>query len=156
MIVWLAVGALPASATAGEIELFDFSLPNVLAPPSRLLQPGMHVHDCGDALDVYVTERVPLRGSMTVASRKARLQAFRTLAAFAYGRVGTREQDVTFTESETLGGEESASMSIRDRVETTGIVAGLQLAARILYEDSLLMVFVLPLSGEHPTADCLP
>ena len=154
VLVWLAVGTLPAWTTDREIEFLDFDLGDVLAPESPLLRPGMHVHDCGDALDVYVTERVPLIGGIRVASRRASLRAYRTLAAFVYGTVGSREQETVY--AETSAGGEAVGMSIRNRVSAAGVVAGLRPAARVLDGESLLMVFVLPLSGAHPTADCPP
>lgn len=155
LLVWTAAGAIPAWAADGEIEFLDFDLRQVLAPGSRLLRPGMHVHACGDdSMDVYVTVRVPLDGGIAVASRRATLRAFRTLSAFAYGSVGTRDQEVV--RGETPAGGEAVATSIRNRVRTAGVVAGLRPAARVLEGESLLMVFVLALSGSVPTADCLP
>ena len=152
-IVWLAATAM--SAWAVEIEYLDFHLHDVLAPGSPLLRPGMHVHECGDtALDIYVTERVPLAGGITVATRRATLRAFRTLTAYAYGSVGSREQEVVTARRATAG--EAVGMSVRHRVKAAGVVSGLRPAARVLERESLLMVFVLPLSGPAPTADCAP
>ena len=155
VLVWLALGAVPASADGGEIEFIDLELGHVLAPGSPLLRPGMHVHDCGDdTVDVYVTARVPFHGGIAVASRRATLRAFRTLSAFAYGSVGSRQQESAHVE--TPAGTEAVGRRIRNRVSTAGVVAGLRPAARVLEDESLLMVFVLPLSGSAPTADCLP
>lgn len=156
VFVCVAVTAAPAAADDGEIEILpDFELGHVLAPGSRLLRPGVHAHDCGnDAVDVYVTERVPLDGGVSVASRRATLEAFRTLAAFAYGSVGSRQQEFSYVQ--TPGGTEEIGMLIRNRVRTAGVVNGLRPAARVVEGEALLMVFVLPLSGAVPAADCLP
>ena len=152
--IWLAIGAMPAWADDGDLDHLDFRLESVLAPGSPLLRPGMHVHECGDAVDVYVTERAALHGGVAMASRRARLQALRTIAKFAYGSGGSREQEVVYAESGT--GAEAVGMRVRNRVQAAGVVSGLRPAARILHEESLLMVFVLPLSGAQPTANCLP
>ena len=98
MLVCFVAGALFASAGAGDIELLGSDFDSVLSPGSRFLRSGMHVHECGDAVDIYVTERVPLRGGAATASRRARIGALRTLASFAHGSTGAREQDVTSTE----------------------------------------------------------
>ena len=154
--IWLAAGAMPAWADDGGVEYLDFPLEDLLTPGSPLLRPGMHVHDCGEALDVYVTERVPLHGGITLASRRATLHAYRTIAKFAYGSGGSREQDVVYAESGA--GAEVVGTRVRNRVTATGVVSGLRPAARLRDPDgeSLLMVFVLPLSGAQPTADCPP
>ena len=154
VLACFAAGALPASASAQDIELLDFGVAGVLSPGSRLLRPGMHVHECGDAIDIYVTERVPLMGNAAMASRRARLGAVRTIASFVDGTTGAREQDVERTE--TLEGGESVRARIRNRIEVSGVVTGLWTAARVADGASLRMVFVLPLSGLHPTADCSP
>ena len=154
-LVWFAFGAVPASADVGDIELLDFELEHVLAPGSQLLRPGMHVHNCGnDAVDVYVAARVSLDGGIAVASRRATLWAFRILSEFAYGSVGSRQQESLRVETPT--GTEAVGIRIRNRVRTAGVVSGLRPAARLLGGESLLMVFVLPLSGPAPVADCLP
>ena len=145
---------LSASAGAEDIELFGSGIEGVLSPGSRLLRLGMHVHDCGDATDIYVTERVPSVGNAAMATRRARLGAVRTIAAFVDGTTGAREQEVVRTE--TLEGGESVRARIRDRIEVSGVVAGLRTAARVTDGASTRMVFVLPLTGPNPTADCPP
>ena len=157
MIAAAALTALLLVAGDGmaeQVELIDFELGSVLAPGSPLLRPGMHVHDCGDALDVYVTERVLLHGGISAASRRAILRARRTIATFAYGSVGSREQDVVYAQDGA--GAEAVGMHVRNHVKAAGVVTGLRPVARILDGESLRVVFVLPLSGSRPTADCTP
>ena len=129
MLACYATAALPASAGAEDIELLDSGTESVLSPGSRFLRPGMHVHDCGDAIDIYVTERVPSMGNAAMASRRAGLEAVRTIASLVDGTSGAREQEVERTE--TLEGEESVRARIRNRLEVSGVVTGLRTAARV-------------------------
>ena len=159
---WLVAGVLtcfavemqPLSAGAQDVELLGSGLESVLSPGSRLLRPGIHVHDCGDTIDLYVTEKVSLMSNTAMAARKARLGAIQTLIAFVDGSKGTREQDVA--RAETLEGGEAVSMSVRHRVKVSGAIARLRDAARVTDGTSSRMVFVLPLSRSFPTAVCPP
>ncbi len=156
VLVCISAGVLASDRSAGaeEVEFLDAGIEGLLFPGSRLLDPGMHVHACGDAVDLYVTEKVSLLGNTAVAVRKAYLDAARRIVSFSGGTGGSRTQEVEYTE--TSRNRETVRSGIRHLVQASGVVAGLRIAARATDGNSARMVFVLPVSDSHPTADCLP
>ena len=141
-----------AVAEEGWIERFGNIPESVLVLGSRVLHPGLHVLECADGLDVYVTERVPMGYSLRAASQRARLRALRTLTEFVHGTVGVREQRIVNAEQ---GDEtESVRYRVRNRARTDGLIAGLELAGRMMDGDAVVVIFVLPVSDVVATASC--